>query len=145
MANGIYIGMSGAIAAQRRLDVVANNVANANTPGFRQQRAQFETFLVQTNDQRPIEKGFVAATATHTDDSAGAIMQTGNPLDVAIDGKGWFMVKDANGQSLLTRSGNFAPPVSLFHSSNVSGEILPSTRSCANLRRWAWLLNGMSV
>ncbi|HWB75591.1 MAG TPA: flagellar hook basal-body protein [Nannocystaceae bacterium] len=107
MANGIYIGMSGAIAAQRRLDVVANNVANANTPGFRQQRAQFETFLVQTNDQRPIEKGFVAATATHTDDSAGAIMQTGNPLDVAIDGKGWFAVRGADGQPLLTRAGNF--------------------------------------
>lgn len=107
MANGIYIGMSGAIAAQRRLDVVANNVANANTPGFRQQRAQFETFLVKTNDQRPIEKGFVAATGTWTDDTGGAIMQTGNPLDVAIEGKGYFAVRGANGQPLLTRAGNF--------------------------------------
>jgi flagellar basal-body rod protein FlgF len=107
MANGIYIGMSGAIAAQRRLDVVANNVANANTPGFRQQRAQFETFLVPTGDERPIEKGFVAATATHTDDTGGAIMQTGNPLDVAIDGKGWFAVRGPDGQPLLTRAGNF--------------------------------------
>jgi len=42
-----------------------------------------------------------------------------------------------------TRSGRFALPVSRFHSSNVSGEIFPSTRSCANLRRCAWLLNGM--
>ena len=44
----------------------------------------------------------------------------------------------------LTRSGKFALPVSLFHSSNVSFEILPSTSSWANLRRWAWLLNGTS-
>lgn len=43
----------------------------------------------------------------------------------------------------LTRSGSFLPPVSRFHSSNVLFEILPSTRSWANLRRWAWLLKGM--
>ena len=42
-----------------------------------------------------------------------------------------------------TRSGSFLPPVSRFHSSKVSFEIFPSTRSCANLRRCAWLLNGM--
>lgn len=56
MANGIYMPMSGAIAAQRRLDIVANNVANASTPGFRQQRAQFQAFMVPTGDDRPIEK-----------------------------------------------------------------------------------------
>src|SRR5439155_26539778 len=44
----------------------------------------------------------------------------------------------------VTRSGSFAPPVSRFHSSKVWLEILPSTRSCANFRRWAWLLNGIS-
>src|SRR6188768_742115 len=43
------------------------------------------------------------------------------------------------------RSGSFALPVSRFHSSNVSGLILPSTSSCANFRRWAWLLNGMQI
>jgi hypothetical protein len=44
----------------------------------------------------------------------------------------------------LTRSGSFVDPVSLFHSSNVSAEIWPFTRSSANFLRWAWLLNGMS-
>src|SRR6266516_2771073 len=44
----------------------------------------------------------------------------------------------------VTRSGSFAPPVSRFHSSKVWLEILPSTRSCANFLRWAWLLNGIS-
>lgn len=107
MANGIYIGMSGAIAAQRRLDVVANNVANASTPGFRQHRAEFQSFLVGTGEtQRPIEKGFVAISGTRVDDSPGVISQTGNPLDVAIDGSGWFVVEAPAGQ-LLTRAGNF--------------------------------------
>ncbi|MBK6916433.1 MAG: flagellar hook basal-body protein [Deltaproteobacteria bacterium] len=106
MANGIYIGMSGAIAAQRRLDVVANNVANASTPGFRQQRAQFTAFVVPTGDARPIEKGFVAMTQTAVDDSAGTISASENPLDVAIDGRGYFVVQ-APGEQLLTRAGNF--------------------------------------
>ena len=44
----------------------------------------------------------------------------------------------------FTRSGSFFPPVSRFHSSNVCAEILPSTRSCANFRRCAWLLNGIA-
>lgn len=110
MANGIYIGMSGAIAAQRRLDIVANNVANASTPGFRQQRAEFQAFLVDTGEtQKPVEKGMVALAGTRVDDSAGIISQTGNPLDVAIDGPGWFVVNatTSGGGQLLTRAGNF--------------------------------------
>jgi flagellar basal-body rod protein FlgF len=106
MANGIYIGMSGAIAAQRRLDIVANNVANASTPGFRQQRAQFQAFLIPTGDQRPIEKGYTGLAGTSVDDSAGVIAQTGNPLDVAIDGRGYFVVDSPSGP-LVTRAGNF--------------------------------------
>jgi flagellar basal-body rod protein FlgF len=107
MANGIYIGMSGAIAAQRRLDIVANNVANASTPGFRQQRAEFQSFLVDTGETgKPIEKGFVALAGTSIDDTAGVISQTGNPLDMAIDGPGYFVVNGPT-EPLLTRAGNF--------------------------------------
>lgn len=104
MANGIYIPMSGAMAAEKRLDVVAHNVANANTPGFRQQRVQFSSFLVETGDQRPAEKGFVAIGEGRIDDTAGTISQTGNPLDVALDGPGYFVVQGAEGP-LLTRGG----------------------------------------
>jgi flagellar basal-body rod protein FlgF len=107
MANGIYIGMSGAIAAQRRLDIVANNVANANTGGFRQQRAQFQSYMVKTNDQRPVEKGFVAMSNVYTDTQAGAIQQTGNPLDLAIEGPGYFAVRGPDGNPMYTRAGNF--------------------------------------
>lgn len=109
MANGIYIGMSGAMAAQRRLDIVANNVANASTPGFRQQRAQFEAFLVPTGDERPIQKGFVQMAQTAIDLTPGAIAPTGNPLDVAIEGRGFFVLDapGGGGDPLLSRAGNF--------------------------------------
>ncbi len=106
MANGIYIPMTGAIAAQQRLDTVAHNVANTDTPGFRQQRAQFSAFFVPSPDARPVEKGFVSMTDNRIDDTPGTIMTTGNPLDVAIDGPGWFVVGGPDGE-LVTRSGNF--------------------------------------
>jgi len=104
MANGVYIPMSGAMAAERRLEVVANNVANANTPGFRQQRVAFETFLVATGDGRPSETGFVGVGEGRVDLPPGAIATTGNPLDVALDGPGFFVVQGQDGP-LLTRGG----------------------------------------
>lgn len=107
MANGIYIGMSGAMAAQQRLDMVANNVANANTVGFKQQRAQFESYMVKTGDARPVEKGFTQLSNVYTDTQAGAIHSTGNPLDLAIDGSGYFTVRGTDGNQLMTRAGNF--------------------------------------
>jgi flagellar basal-body rod protein FlgF len=104
MANGIYIPMSGAMAAEKRLDVVANNVANANTPGFRQQRVSFSSFMVATDDQRPAEKGFVGVAEGRVDLTPGSIATTGNPLDVALDGPGFFLVQGEGGP-LLTRNG----------------------------------------
>lgn len=108
MANGVYMPMTGAIAAQRRLDIVANNVANASTPGFRQQRAQFEAYLVATGNEQPVQKGFVRMADTAIDLTPGTIAQTGNPLDVAIDGRGFFVLDAPGGDGpLLTRAGNF--------------------------------------
>jgi flagellar basal-body rod protein FlgF len=104
MANGVYIPMSGAMAAEKRLEVVANNVANANTPGFRQQRVSFESFLVATDGQGPTEKGFVGIGEGRVDLTPGAIATTGNPLDVALDGPGFFTVQGEGG-TLLTRNG----------------------------------------
>jgi flagellar basal body rod protein FlgG len=106
MANGIYIAMSGAIAAQQRLDLVANTVANASTPGFRQARAQFSAFVVPTDDGRPQQKGFVSLTGTAVDDTPGNITASANPLDVAVDGRGYFVVQGPDGP-LVTRAGNF--------------------------------------
>lgn len=106
MANSVYIGMSAAIAAQRRLEVSANNIANANTVGFRQQRVVFEEFLVDTLDGTPSQKGFTAVVDTPLDTEAGALTPTGNPLDLAIDGDGYFLTQGPQGL-MATRAGNF--------------------------------------
>lgn len=106
MANSIYIAMSSALASQKRLDVVANNIANANTPGFRQQRVVFSEELVATFDGRPSEKGFTAVAEASLDTEAGELEHTGNPLDVAIDGDGYFVMRGANGL-MVSRAGTF--------------------------------------
>src|SRR5690606_27063976 len=106
MANSTYIGMSSAIAAQRRLEIASHNLANANTVGFRQQRMVFQDFLVDTLDGAPAEKGFTAVMQTMVDNSHGVMEPTGNPLDLAIRGEGFFAVQGPQGV-LLSRAGNF--------------------------------------
>ena len=106
MANGVYISMSAAIAADRRLDVVANNVANVNTTGFKQTRAPFQEFLVKEGPDGLRDKGFTAMAETRTDTTQGGMQPTGNPLDVALSGPGFFMVRGPQGD-LLTRNGSF--------------------------------------
>lgn len=106
MANSTYIGMSSAIAAQRRLEVASHNLANANTVGFRQQRVVFQDFLVDTLDGSSAQKGFTAVTQTLVDRQAGVMEHTGNPLDLAIHGEGFFAVQGPQGV-LLSRAGNF--------------------------------------
>lgn len=107
MANGVYIGMSAAIAAERRLEVTANNIANVDTVGFRQQRVVFGEHLVRTLDGTPAQKGFTAVDASVLDATAGALTATGNPLDLAIDGDGYFAMRSPQGV-LVSRAGNFA-------------------------------------
>lgn len=106
MANSIYISMSAAIAADNRLDVVANNVANVNTAGFKQKRMAFQDFLVKEGPDGITDKGFSAMTVTQTDLTSGGLQPTGNPLDVALSGPGFFMVRGPDGD-LLTRNGSF--------------------------------------
>jgi flagellar basal-body rod protein FlgF len=95
---------------ERQLDVVANNVANVNTNGFKADHQLFEEFLTsgahednfQGNDRRV---SYVQDRGTYRDFSQGAIQHTGNPLDVAIDGSGFLAVQTANGER-YTRDGN---------------------------------------
>lgn len=107
MDAGIFSAVSGSLAAQTRLDALANNLANASTPGFKAERVL----------QRAEKAGDIAPPPTavptpvtrelvQTDFSQGAIEQSGNPLDVAIAGEGFFVIKTDRGER-LTRSGNF--------------------------------------
>jgi flagellar basal-body rod protein FlgF len=101
MSNGIYTALSGAVAQNTALDVVANNVSNAQTTGYKAQRASFGEVLSSADGG-----SFVGVTRTQTDDSAGAVVQTGNPLDVALDGEGYFAVETNTGPR-YTRAGSF--------------------------------------
>jgi len=101
MSDGLYVAMSGAVAQERALDVTANNVANANTAGFRAQRISFQEVLGGQGNL-----SFVSAEEATVDTSKGELRATGNPLDVAVDGDGWFAMETAQGPR-YTRSGAF--------------------------------------
>ncbi|MBV1861343.1 MAG: flagellar basal-body rod protein FlgF, partial [Nannocystaceae bacterium] len=101
MSDGLYVAMSGAIAQERALDVTANNVANGNSTGFRAQRVTFAEVLGGQGNL-----SFVSAEEAAVDTSKGEIRTTGNPLDVAVDGDGWFAMETPEGPR-YTRSGAF--------------------------------------
>lgn len=109
MQNALLVGLSRQVALSRELDVVANNIANLNTSGFKADGAVFEEYLGPTaragNAGRPASRvSFVRDRATWTDQSQGPIERTGNPLDIAIDGKGFLAVQTPRGER-YTRNG----------------------------------------
>ena len=115
MGDGIYTALTGAIAQQQSLDVIANNVANANTTGFRADRAVFSEFLAGAqrsenpaiNQQNPPRSDhFVQVDAITHDQQDGALRLTGNSLDFGLSGDGFFVVGTPQGER-LTRAGSF--------------------------------------
>ncbi|WP_207477353.1 flagellar basal-body rod protein FlgF [Arenibaculum pallidiluteum] len=107
MENPLYIGLSRQIALRRQLEVVANNIANMNTVGFRADRMLFEAAIERAGRKSTEEVAFTIDRATYTDTQAGPMRQTGNPLDVAIDGDGWLRVDTPEGER-FTRDGRMA-------------------------------------
>lgn len=109
MQNALLIGLSRQVALGRELDVVANNIANLNTTGFKGDGALFEEFIAPTARASGVNGidgriSFVRDRATWTDMSQGPLERTGNALDVAIEGKGFFVVQTPRGER-YTRSG----------------------------------------
>ena len=104
MENPIYISLSRMIALRHQMDVVANNVANASSTGFKQQRVVFTEFLDKPAMGERLS--LVQDRAVARDMRPGAMLPTSNPLDVAISGKGYFVVDTVNGPH-YTRSGHF--------------------------------------
>lgn len=102
MGNGIYVAMSGAVAQDRALDVVANNVANARTSAYKAERITFDEVL---NEQG--ELSYVDSNRSAIDTTAGALVATDNPLDLALNGDGWFAVQTPQG-TRYTRDGAFS-------------------------------------
>jgi flagellar basal-body rod protein FlgF len=107
MSDGIYSALSGAIAQERALDVVANNVANVNTDGFRGDAVAFSESLSRARQgPTPSNLRYVEVERTRVDPSEGPVRQTGNPLDFALSGPAHFVVRTPSGDR-LTRDGNF--------------------------------------
>jgi len=109
MQNALLIGLSRQVAFSRGLDVVASNIANLNTPGFKGNGSAFEEFISKTAregnlSRRDAQVSFVRDRATWVDMTQGAIERTGNTLDVAVDGKGFMTVQTPNGER-FTRNG----------------------------------------
>ena len=111
MNSGMYAAVSGNMVSAQRLEVITNNLANINTVGFKKDRMIFDTMLNSAkNPTQPAgmltDAPVLSAYTVDTDYSAGPQKQTGNPLDLALDGSGFFVVNTPQGKA-YTRQGNF--------------------------------------
>jgi flagellar basal-body rod protein FlgG len=119
MIRALYTAASGMSAQQTNLDTVANNLANSATAGFRQRQVQFQDMIYQNlitpgsaDTQQTLSAGLQVGLGTKTSTSEvimtqGDFNQTNNPLDLAIQGAGFFQVAMPNGTIAYTRAGNF--------------------------------------
>ncbi len=110
MDNATTVALSRLVAQQRALDVIATNIANSDTPGFKAERMVFSDWLNrQSQTTAPPGGRIVTYTqdrATYRDPQEGVLQPTSNPLDLAIQGNGYFTVSTPQGPR-LTRSGRF--------------------------------------
>lgn len=104
MNSSTYITLSGQNAWQREMDVLANNIANLSTPGFKGEQMLFNEYLVDTPDGKPLS--YVAVAGTARDMNQGPLTHTGNPLDIALDGPGFLAVTKSDGSTEYTRDGH---------------------------------------
>ena len=114
MIRSLYSASSGMKSQQFQLDTIANNLANVNTTGFKKNRVDFQDLLYQQlqvpTAQKPLGMDVgsgVRVAATLTNFEQGILQETGNSLDVAIEGKGFFKVALPNGSIGYTRNGSF--------------------------------------
>jgi len=110
MDNSINIALSRLAVQQQAMEIVAGNLANLTSPGFRAERLVFADWLMKEPGAAMASGdhtlAFTQARATYRDRTEGTISQTGNPLDLALTGDGWFTVQTPNGNR-LTRAGRF--------------------------------------
>jgi flagellar basal-body rod protein FlgF len=104
MTNALSIALSAQTALRRQMEVVANNVANSSTPAFKGEHMVFQQWLLKEPGQAPV--AFVQDWGTARDVRRGPLTRTGNTLDVALDGEGYFAVQTPEGVR-YTRNGRF--------------------------------------
>ena len=115
MSGSIYMAATGAMAYEKRLQLLSNNLANANTVGFKKDQGRFRAFnLSEASNSKnlPVKRGESQAPQywmeyhTYTDFSTGGLKETGSPFDLALSGNGFFCVQTPDGV-LYTRRGDF--------------------------------------
>ena len=120
MIRALYSAASGMKAQELNLDNIANNLANANTVGYKMRRAQFQDLMYQSvlapstasGQQTLVPTGLQLGLGTHASSNEiifteGSFTETGNPLDVVIQGNGFFQVLQPSGELAYTRAGQF--------------------------------------
>jgi flagellar basal-body rod protein FlgG len=120
MLRSLYTAATGMEAQQLKMDVIAHNLANASTTGFKRERPEFEDLLSETirpaaatlsqggGSPAPLEVGLGVRTGTTTRSlGQGELTNTQNPLDLAIQGQGYFRIQMPNGDTAYSRAGNF--------------------------------------
>ena len=108
MLEGLYTAAAGMAAQEQRLDAVSNDIANVNTAGYKKVRVGFRDLIYQADGPTGVRTGAGAQLAQLGRGSQqGSLQQTGNPFDLAIQGAGYFQVRRADGQTVLTRNGSF--------------------------------------
>ncbi|HVW23860.1 MAG TPA: flagellar basal-body rod protein FlgG [Polyangiaceae bacterium] len=131
MFRSLHIAASGMAAQESNLDAISNNIANGSTAGYKKQRADFQDLLYQTIRAAGTQTSATATTPSglqvgngvrvvgmSRSFSQGSTTVTNNPLDVAIEGEGFFVVQQADGTPAYTRAGNFQ--------TNAQGQIVTS-------------------
>lgn len=115
MLRSLSTSSTGMTAQQHNIDVISNNIANANTTGFKKGRAEFKDLLYQNlnysmgaNETKTKQVGTgTKLSAVYNDFSQGSFRETGSSLDLAIAGKGFFKVTNGAGEDVYTRDGSF--------------------------------------
>lgn len=119
--RSMSIAASGMLAQQNNVEVISNNIANVNTTGFKRSRTEFQDLLYQNARRVGSESGTggeivpsgvqiglgVQTAAVYRINEQGTLAGTENPLDIAVNGKGFFQVQMPNGQLAYTRAGSF--------------------------------------
>ena len=119
MMRALWTAASGMTSQQTNVDVIANNLSNINTTGFKSETAQFKTLLYQTiqskttsanGETKPVgaQVGLGTRNASITTDfTQGSLTQTDSTTDFAIDGQGFFAIQNIDGETVYTRDGSF--------------------------------------
>jgi flagellar basal-body rod protein FlgF len=101
MQNGLYVAVSAEVALQRRLETIADNIANMNTVGYRATGISFEAEIARAGDTWP---NYVSPGSDYLSRRIGGLVKTDNPLDFAVQGDGWFGIQTPSGTA-YTRDG----------------------------------------